>query len=58
MPEKAGSGTEKRLQTRYEDLSGVLMAISVVSRRLARKLLAISQNAGKGGTSDGTEEDS
>lgn len=53
MPEKNRSGTEK--QTRYEDAAGVLMAISVISRKLARKLLAISQEAGKGG-SDGKEE--
>ena len=46
------SGTDR--QARYEDLAGLLMAISVISKKLARKLLALSQETGKGG-SDGTE---
>lgn len=53
MSETARSGTEKR--RRCEDTAGVLMAISVISRKLARKLLAVSQEAGKGGN-DGKEE--
>ena len=52
MPEKNRSGTDRR--TRYEDLAGILMAISVISKKLARKLLALSQEAGKGGN-DGAE---
>lgn len=32
------------------------MAISVIARKLARTLLAISQEAGKGGKADGKEE--
>lgn len=56
MSETARSGTEKRC--RYEDTAGVLMAISVISKKLARKLLAISQEAGKGGNADGKEHDS
>ena len=52
MPEKNRSGTDR--QARYEDLAGLLMAISVISKKLARKLLALSQETGKGG-SDGTE---
>jgi hypothetical protein len=54
MPETIRSGTEKR--RRYEDTAGVLMAISVIARKLARTLLAISQEAGKGGMADGKEE--
>ena len=56
MPDKTRSGTGK-VQTRYEDLAGILMAISVVSRRLARKLLRVSLEAGKGGR-DGNEDNS
>lgn len=56
MSETARSGTEKR--RRYEDTAGVLMAISVISRKLARKLLVISHEAGKGGKADGKENDS
>ena len=52
MPEKNRSGTDR--QARYEDLAGLLMAISVISKKLARKLLALSQETVKGG-SDGTE---
>ena len=55
MTNKTISGTERR--TRFEDLAGLLMAISVISRKLARKLLALSQETEKGGD-DGTEADS
>ena len=55
MPEKNRSGTEARTQTRCEDAAGVLMAISVISRKLARKLLAVSQKAGEGGNGDDEE---
>ena len=54
MPAKNRSGTDR--QTRYEDLAGLLMAVSVITRKLARKLLALSQEAGKGGKADGKEE--
>ena len=50
------SGTDR--QARYEDLAGLLMAISVISRKLARRLLVISHEAGKGGKADGKENDS
>ncbi len=52
MPQKNRSGTDR--QARYEDLAGVLMAISVISKKLARKLLALSQEAEKG-ESDGQD---
>ncbi|MBP3805249.1 MAG: hypothetical protein J6I76_15425 [Oribacterium sp.] len=55
MPEKNRSGTEARTQARCEDAAGVLMAISVISRKLARKLLAVSQKAGEGGNGDDEE---
>ena len=54
MSDKNRSGTDR--QTRYEDLAGLLMAVSVITRKLARKLLALSQEAGKGGKEDGEEE--
>lgn len=54
MPETIRSGTEKR--RRYEDTAGVLMAISVISRKLSRTLLAFSLEAGKGGEADGKED--
>ena len=54
MPEKNRSGTEAK--ARYEDLAGILMAISVISRKLGRKLLELSVEAGKGGKADGKEE--
>jgi hypothetical protein len=54
MSDKNRSGTDR--QTRYEDLAGLLMAVSVITRKLARKLLALSQEAGKGGKADGKEE--
>ena len=50
MPEKNRSGTDK--QARYEDLAGVLMAISVIAKKLARKLMAISQQMQEGGKAD------
>ena len=56
MSDKNRSGTDR--QTRYEDLAGLLMAVSVITRKLARKLLALSQEAGKGGKADGKEEGS
>jgi hypothetical protein len=45
MSDKNRSGTDR--QTRYEDLAGLLMAVSVITRKLARKLLALSQEAGE-----------
>ena len=51
MPERTNSADA---QARYEDAAGVLMAISIVTRKLARKLLAISQK--KGGEEDGKED--
>lgn len=54
MSDKNRSGTDKR--RRCEDAAGVLMAISVISRKLARTMLAVSMEAGKGGKADGKEE--
>ena len=54
MPETIRSGTDKR--RRCEDTAGGLMAISVISRKLARTMLAVSMEAGKGGKADGKEE--
>lgn len=54
MSDKNRIGTDR--QTRYEDLAGLLMAVSVITRKLARKLLALSQEAGKGGKADGKEQ--
>ncbi len=42
-----------------EELAGILIAISVVSKRLAKKLLALQQRddtAGEGGNQDGKDE--
>lgn len=42
-----------------EELAGILTAISVVSKRLARKLLALQrqdESTGEGGTPDGQDE--
>mgnify|MGYP001196921540 CR=1 FL=1 len=42
-----------------EELAGILTAISVVSKRLAKKLLALQRRdepAGKGGVPDGQDE--
>ncbi|MBS3946841.1 MAG: hypothetical protein KGZ57_00865 [Dethiobacter sp.] len=42
-----------------EELAGILTAISVVSKRLAKKLLALQrrdESAGEGGVSDGKDE--
>ncbi|MBT9173130.1 MAG: hypothetical protein DDT21_01520 [Syntrophomonadaceae bacterium] len=42
-----------------EELAGILTAISVVSKRLAKKLLALQrrdESTGKGGTPDGQDE--
>ena len=42
-----------------EELAGVLTAISIVSRRLAKKLLALQkrdESAGEGGKPDGQDE--
>ena len=42
-----------------EELAGILTAISVVSKRLAKKLLALQKqdvSAGKGGTPDEQDE--
>jgi hypothetical protein len=42
-----------------EELAGILTAISVVSKRLAKKLLALQQRdnpAGEGGNQDGKDE--
>jgi len=42
-----------------EELAGILTAISVVSKRLAKKLLALqrqNESAGEGGASDGQDE--
>ncbi len=58
MPDKNRSGTEKKSQARCEDAAGVLMAISVISKRIARKLLEAAYEAGKGGTDNGKEDGS
>ena len=58
MPDTTRSGTEKRSQARCEDAAGVLMAISVISKRIARKLLEAAYEAGKGGTDNGKEDGS
>lgn len=55
MPEKNRSGTDPKMQTRCEDAAGVLMAISVIARKLARKLLAVSREAGEGGKGNDEE---
>ena len=42
-----------------EELAGILTAISVVSKRLAKKLLALQKRnepTGEGGTPDGKDE--
>ncbi len=42
-----------------EELAGILTAISVVSKRLAKKLLALqrqNKSAGEGGVPDGQDE--
>jgi len=42
-----------------EELAGILTAISIVSKRLAKKLLALQwqdESAGKGGTPHGQDE--
>lgn len=42
-----------------EELTGILTAISVVSKRLAKKLLALQKRAGatgEGGKTDGQDE--
>ena len=42
-----------------EELAGILTAISVVSKRLAKKLLALQKQnepTGEGGASDGQDE--
>ena len=42
-----------------EELAGILTAISVVSKRLAKKLLALqkqNESTGEGGASDGQDE--
>ena len=56
MPVKTKSDTE--LRTRYEDLAGVAMLISVVARRIARGLLEHSLKVEEGGSADGTERSS
>lgn len=56
MPDTTISGTEKKSQVRCEDAAGVLMAISVISKRIARKLLEAAYEAGKGGTDNGKED--
>ena len=55
MPEKNRSGTDK--QANYEDLAGVLMAISVISKKMERKLIELSVEARKGGNEDGETDD-
>ena len=56
MTDTTRSGTEKKSQARCEDAAGVLMAISVISKRIARKLLEAAYEAGKGGTDNGKED--
>ena len=58
MTDTTRSGTEKKSQARCEDAAGVLMAISVISKRIARKLLEAAYEAGKGGTDNGKEDGS
>ena len=51
--------TNFRNQELDEELAGILAAISVVSKRLAKKLLTLQQqdaSQGKGGNLDGQEE--
>jgi len=53
------TGTELRDHALDEELAGILTAISVVSKRLAKKLLALqrqNESAGEGGASDGQDE--
>jgi hypothetical protein len=51
--------TNFRNQELDEELAGILAAISVVSKRLAKKLLTLQQqdtSQGKGGNLDGQDE--
>ena len=51
--------TELRDHDLDEELAGILTAISVVSKRLAKKLLALQrpdESTGKGGTPDEQDE--
>jgi hypothetical protein len=51
--------TNFRNQELDEELAGILTAISVVSKRLAKKLLTLQQqdiSQGKGGNPDGQDE--
>lgn len=51
--------TDSRDHDLDEELAGILTAISVVSKRLAKKLLALQrqdESTGKGGTPDGQDE--
>jgi hypothetical protein len=51
--------TNFRDQELDEELAGILTAISVVSKRLAKKLLTLQQqdtSQGKGGNLDGQDE--
>ena len=55
MPIKRTDNAE--LRTRYEDLAGIVMLISVVARRIARGLLEYSLKVEEGGNTDGEEDD-
>jgi len=50
--------TQPRDHELDEELAGILTAISVVSKRLARKLMTLSrqEEIAKGGKSDGQDE--
>ena len=50
--------TQSRDHELDEELAGILTAISVVSKRLARKLMTLSrqEEIAKGGKSDGQDE--
>lgn len=60
MQTKANDGdADMRDAELDEELAGILTAISVVSKRLAKKLLALQrqdESAGKGGIPDGQDE--
>ena len=48
---------EKRIE-KYEDLAGLLYAISAVARKLARKVVALANESKEGGKTDGSDEGS
>jgi len=57
--ETKAKNTDLRDGNLDEELAGILTAISIVSKRLAKKLLALQkrdESAGEGGEPDGKDE--